>query len=398
MTNPYFNHDNPESKRTLARAESINAAFEAVAAGFDLLPDDLAMKQGRVTWAIATGGPVVYVVTLPFDPPSYASGLSFRFKVPVANNGPCAINVTGPTGLLGTKALKRFNGTDTLPNDLVTGSVADVSYDGSKFVLVGQHGATETVSATNAATSTAQAIIATNKATEAQGYASSAGNSATAALGYANAAGAAAAGVNMPTVGAADAGKGIEVKPDGSGWRLASFLKSIGGTLTGWLQTYAGTDSTNLGLRIGEATSGFYRSALGVIGFVVNGIEVFRTAANGTLTFRTPVVPRVVTVPWAATIALDLTVGNKFKVTLGGGTTFGPPTLTDDMEGMEFTIIPMQDATGNRAVAFDSLFRFPAGVAPIPSAAAGKRDRAICEVVKTAAGTLAIDAVYVKGF
>lgn len=346
MTNGYFNHDNPESKRTLARAESINATFGAVAEAFDLLPDDLSLKQGRITWATATGGPSTYVATLPFTPPSYSTGLSFRFKVPATNTGACSINVMGPTGLLGTKALKRFSGGDTLPDDLSAGAVADVSYDGSKFVLVGQHGATEM-----------NAAVAVDAATRAEAAADRAAI-----------------------------------------WDPANYLALAGGALTGWLRTGPGVDASNLGLRIGEATSGFYRSALGVIGFVVNGIEVFRTAANGTLTFRKPVVPKVVTVPWASAIALDLTAGNKFAVTLGGDTLFGAPALTADMVGMEFTIIPTQDGTGNRAVTFDSIFHFPTGVAPTPSTAAGKRDRAICEVVSTAAGTLAIDAVYVRGF
>lgn len=346
MTNGFFNHDNPEARRTLARAESINATFQSVAAGFDLLPPELTIKQGRVTWATATGGPATYVVTLPFNPPSYASGLSFRFKVPAANVGACAINVTGPTGLLGAKALKRFNGDDTLPDDLVAGAVADVAYDGAKFVLVGQHGATEM-----------NATVAVDAATRAEAAADRAAT-----------------------------------------WDPANYLALAGGALTGWLRSWAGVDASNLGLRIGEATSGFYRSALGVIGFVVNGIEVFRTAANGTLTFRRPVVPKVVSVPWASTITLDLTAGNKFPVTLDGDTTFAPPALTPEMVGLEFTIIPMQGTGGNRAVAFDALFRFPGGADPIASTTAGKRDRAICEVVTTATGTLAIDAVYVKGF
>lgn len=155
MTNGYFNHDNPESKRTLARAESLNATLETVAAGFDLLPDDLSLKQGRVTWATATGGPVAYVVTLPFNPPTYASGLTFRFKVPAANTGACSVNVMGPTGLLGAKALKRFNGADTLANDLVAGAVAEIAYDGSQFVIVGAHGSSEV----NAAASAAAAAV-----------------------------------------------------------------------------------------------------------------------------------------------------------------------------------------------------------------------------------------------
>ena len=205
---------------------------------------------------------------------------------------------------------------------------------------------------------------------------------------------AAAASVNLPAITAADAGKGLEVKSDGSGWQLVGYLKAAGGTLTGWLQTYAGVDATNLGLRIGEATSGFYRSGAGVLGFVANGVEVFRTAATGALTFYKAVVPKVVTVNWGSTITLDLTAGNKFTVTLGGATAFANPTLTAAMVGMEFTIIPTQDANGNRTQSYGSFFKFPNGTAPTGSTAAGKRDRVICEVVSTTA----IDAVFVKGF
>lgn len=399
MTNGYFNHDNSEARHTIARAESVNATFQAVQAGFDRLPAEDDLKQGKATSATVTGGPAAYVATLPYPPLAYAAGMRFSFKVPVTNAGASTLNVIGFYGApLGVKAVKRFNGTNTLPADLTGGAIADVEYDGAAFVLVGVHGATETRTAADSANATAQATIATNKAVEAQGYAASAGNSATAALGYANAAGAAVAGVNMPSVTAADAGKGIEVKPDGSGWQLVSILKTIGGTLTGWLQTHSGADASNLGLRIGEAASGFYRSAAGVLGFVVNGIEVFRTASTGGVTFYKPVVPKVLTLPWASSITLDLTAANKFAVTLNGATAFAAPTLTAAMVGMEFTIIPMQDNIGNRAVTFDSIFRFPIGIAPTASTAAGTRDRVICEVVSTLSDGLAIDAVYVKGF
>ncbi|MGF7177001.1 hypothetical protein [Azospirillum doebereinerae] len=204
---------------------------------------------------------------------------------------------------------------------------------------------------------------------------------------------AAAASVNLPAITVANAGQGLEVKPNGTGWQLATFLKALAGTATSWIRTVAGSAATP-GLQVGEAGTGLYLVSAGVVALVLTGaVEVFRTAANGVASFGRAVVPKTVDAPWTSTITLDLTAGNKFRTTLGGATVYGNPTLTAAMIGQEFTIIPTQ-GTGNQTVSFSSLFKFPNGAAPTASTAAGKRDRVICEVVSTTA----IDAVYIKGF
>jgi len=116
-------------------------------------------------------------------------------------------------------------------------------------------------------------------------------------------------------------------------WRLSwspntmtAFLRLSGGTLTGGLQTYSGVGASLLGLRIGEAVSGFYRSAAGVVGFVAAGVEVFRTAATGVLTIFKAVRGAPVTVTDAATVTLNLDTGNNFDWTVGGNRTLGNPT------------------------------------------------------------------------
>jgi len=170
-------------------------------------------------------------------------------------------------------------------------------------------------------------------------------------------------------------------------WRLSG----VSNTLTSWLQTVAGSLGA-LGLRIGEATSGFYRVSAGAWAAVANGIEVFRTAATGTLTFLKAVRSPPVALAWASTITIDANAGNRFSVTLAGATTFANPTNLAD--GQEIVVIIKQDGTGNRTASWGSYWKFPNGTAPVLSTVANMTDRVIGDTV----GTAAIQAVAVKGW
>ena len=64
----------------------------------------------------------------------------------------------------------------------------------------------------------------------------------------------------------------------------------------------------------------------------------------------------------AATIAVDMSVGNNFSVTLGGNRTLGNPTnLTAGQSGVIFIT---QDGTGSRTLAYSSYWDFPSQTAP----------------------------------
>jgi hypothetical protein len=69
-----------------------------------------------------------------------------------------------------------------------------------------------------------------------------------------------------------------------------------------------------------------------------------------------------VTLTDAATIATDLSLGNQFQVTLGGNRTLGAPTNV--VAGQSGVIRVVQDGTGSRTLAYNSVFKFPGGTAP----------------------------------
>lgn len=78
----------------------------------------------------------------------------------------------------------------------------------------------------------------------------------------------------------------------------------------------------------------------------------------------------------AATIVVDAELSNNFAVTLGGNRTLDNPTnLT---AGMVLNFVIEQDGTGNRTLAFDTLYTFPGGTVPTASTGAGDVDFMSC--------------------
>ena len=64
----------------------------------------------------------------------------------------------------------------------------------------------------------------------------------------------------------------------------------------------------------------------------------------------------------ASTIAVDLSLGNNFTVTLAGNRTLGAPT--NATAGQSGVIVVTQDGTGSRTLAYNSAYKFAGGTAP----------------------------------
>lgn len=122
MANDFFDDGDYTdlTKNTLARAGNVNSIFQAIESGFDKLPSEANIKQGKITYAVDSGAADVYVVSLPHAPASYADGLEVNVKIGAGNTntGACTINVNG----LGAVAIKLFDGTDPEAGDLPAGA------------------------------------------------------------------------------------------------------------------------------------------------------------------------------------------------------------------------------------------------------------------------------------
>ena len=108
------------------------------------------------------------------------------------------------------------------------------------------------------------------------------------------------------------------------------------------------------------------------------------------VTFEGPGIVPVTSLTDAASIAIDMGLGNNFAITLAGNRTLSAPTnVTPGQTGY---IYVAQDGTGSRTLAFNSAYIFVSGTAPTMSTAAN----AIDLLVYNAKTTTAITAVVVK--
>jgi hypothetical protein len=112
--------------------------------------------------------------------------------------------------------------------------------------------------------------------------------------------------------------------------------------------------------------------ATGAIGTTVQGYNANNAVTNVAQNFTAAQRGSYVTLTDAATVAIDLSLGNHFQVTLGGNRAIGAPTNV--VAGQSGVIRLVQDATGSRTASWNSVFKFPGGTAPTLTTAANSVD------------------------
>lgn len=119
-------------------------------------------------------------------------------------------------------------------------------------------------------------------------------------------------------------------------------------------------DTADIGTTVQAYDSTILKSA--DIGTTVQGYDADTAKTDVAQTFTAAQRGAYVTLTDAATIATDLSLGNQFQVTLGGNRTLGAPTNV--VAGQSGVIRVVQDGTGSRTLAYNSVFKFPGGTAP----------------------------------
>jgi hypothetical protein len=85
-------------------------------------------------------------------------------------------------------------------------------------------------------------------------------------------------------------------------------------------------------------------------------------------TFTGAVAPAVVALTDAATIAVNASLGNDFRVTIAGNRTLGNPT--SPVDGQMITVLVTQDGTGSRTLSYGTAWEFSTGL-PSPTLSTG---------------------------
>ena len=157
MTNGFYNHSTPLTKHTIARAEAVNAEFDALAVGFDRLPTETEMKRGTTVYAQDTGTANAVIVQMPHTLDSYTTGMEVVFKkIASASTGAATINIDG----VGVKSILRYDGSALSSGDLPAGAVVCLRYDGTAFRIIGPAQGIADAAAVSAAAAAASALAA----------------------------------------------------------------------------------------------------------------------------------------------------------------------------------------------------------------------------------------------
>jgi hypothetical protein len=234
----YFTPTDVGAPNTLARVQNIESNFQAIADGFALVEDDI------VDIYVTAGGTAnALTATVTPAPVSYVDGYYVAFKAIATNTSrTVTLNVNG----VGAVVIEDAAGGQINIGDLVAGSINAVRYNSThaSWQLI-SIGATAAIQATAAAAS------------------------ASAASASAAAAAASAAGVNLPSVTAADKGKKLFVNTAGSGYELRN-------------PTVLTTNTTVLNgdVVVADSSGGAFTVTLPASPATGAQVEIFRQGAN----------------------------------------------------------------------------------------------------------------------
>lgn len=179
------------------------------------------------------------------------------------------------------------------------------------------------------------------------------------------------------------AGSGATVGVSGNGWFVCDGVSvhqpnAVGLGLGTAANLDFGTADTNL-IPVSTADIRFVRASVA-------------STITASKTFTAPVIAPVVSLTDAASVVVNMALGNNFALTLAGNRTLSAPTgVTPGQTGHIYLV---QDGTGSRTLAYNNAYVFISGTAPTLSTAANAVDL----LVYNAQTTTAISTLVVKAF
>tara|TARA_R110002050_G_scaffold85395_1_gene182281 strand:+ start:272 stop:1030 length:759 start_codon:yes stop_codon:yes gene_type:complete len=109
------------------------------------------------------------------------------------------------------------------------------------------------------------------------------------------------------------------------------------------------------------------------IGTTIQAFDADTAKTDTAQTFTKAQRGQVHTLTDGATINIDFSFANNYRITLGGNRTVASPT--NFSAGQSGSIFITQDSTGSRTLSWNTIWNFPGGVAPVLSTTAGAVDR-----------------------
>lgn len=171
MSNGYFNHiANVIDAGIRALSAQINNIATEISTGFDKLPTEIQLKEGRTRYAVDTGAADAYVVTLPYVP-TLTDGFAASFRATNANAGASTVNYNGT----GDKALHGADGSALVLGAIGVDQVVSTVYvsNSDTYQIMSNDIASAVASAASASAASASASAASASASSADADATS---------------------------------------------------------------------------------------------------------------------------------------------------------------------------------------------------------------------------------
>jgi len=94
----------------------------------------MSVITGDLDYVSSTGSANAFAATLPFTIHEYSDGLTLSFKANHTITGASTLDLNG----LGAKTIKKWFNVDTVANDIKSGAIIKVRYDGTNFLMLSQ--------------------------------------------------------------------------------------------------------------------------------------------------------------------------------------------------------------------------------------------------------------------
>jgi len=94
------------------------------------------VREGELIYAADSGGSDSYAISLSPAATGYVTGMVIHFKANTANTGSATLNINS----LGAKTIKKHHDQDLDDNDIESGQIVTVVYDGTNFQMQSQKG------------------------------------------------------------------------------------------------------------------------------------------------------------------------------------------------------------------------------------------------------------------
>ncbi len=129
--NTWYNVSGAPGSNAFLSSAQIRSEFELIQTAYNTMPSVTQLLSGALNSATTTGSANAYIASIA-TVTAYADLQRYTLKINVVNTGASTVNISG----LGTRTIKRLDGSDVEAGDLGTNKIYDFAYNATTGTVV----------------------------------------------------------------------------------------------------------------------------------------------------------------------------------------------------------------------------------------------------------------------